>query len=86
MIYEQTFQNYAGNKACLLSVKLSSERYSHIKCHDLTQELREAFDGEGRRTRTPPLLLTAGVSASREIIDTAYETNNLTRWDGGIRH
>ncbi|KAH3871505.1 hypothetical protein DPMN_034708 [Dreissena polymorpha] len=46
----------------------------------LLQDLRLAFDNEGQMTGKPSLMLSAGVSASKEVIDTAYEHNNITKY------
>ncbi|XP_052787415.1 chitotriosidase-1-like isoform X2 [Mya arenaria] len=46
----------------------------------LLKEVRMAFDAESKKSGLPPLLLTAGVSASIDVIDTAYEVDNLTRY------
>ncbi|XP_060581855.1 oviduct-specific glycoprotein-like isoform X2 [Ruditapes philippinarum] len=46
----------------------------------LLKEIRKAFQDDSRKTGLPPLLLTAGVSASREVIEEGYEIDNLTKY------
>lgn len=43
------------------------------------QEIRKAFEAESKKSGLPPLLLTAGVTASKGIINDAYEVENITK-------
>ncbi|ELU03375.1 hypothetical protein CAPTEDRAFT_99042, partial [Capitella teleta] len=43
----------------------------------LVQELRAAYDEEGRRTKQTPLLITAAVSGVKVIIDAGYEIEEI---------
>ncbi|XP_045214152.2 chitinase-like protein 3 isoform X3 [Mercenaria mercenaria] len=46
----------------------------------LLQEIRKAFEAESRKSGLPRLLLTTGVSASRNIIEEGYEIDNITKY------
>ena len=43
------------------------------------QEVRRAIEEDSKRSQKHPLLLAVGVSASKYIIDSAYEVMNISK-------
>lgn len=46
----------------------------------VVQELKRAFEAEGRATGRDSLLITATVSAERATIDASYEVEQISMW------